>query len=90
LGCDTSRGPYFLESLLTDGGEVSASRVSRPLPPGRFLVLISVTGQGHSAAGRIRPTEKANDLIGNRTRDLPTQLTTLVNPPNPKKSEATT
>jgi hypothetical protein len=27
--------------------------------------------QGHSAAGRIRSTEKSNDLIGNRTRDLP-------------------
>jgi hypothetical protein len=27
--------------------------------------------QGHSAAGRIRSTEKFSDLIGNRTRDLP-------------------
>jgi hypothetical protein len=26
--------------------------------------------QGHSAAGRIWSTEKSNDLIGNRTRDL--------------------
>jgi hypothetical protein len=26
---------------------------------------------GHSAAGRIRSNEKFNDLIGNRTRDLP-------------------
>jgi hypothetical protein len=39
--------------------------------------------QGHSAAGRIRPTEKSNDLIGNRTRDLPAcsivpQATTLI------------
>jgi hypothetical protein len=42
------------------------------LPPGRFLVLISVRPQGHSAAGRIRSTEKeSNDLIGNQTRDLP-------------------
>jgi hypothetical protein len=27
--------------------------------------------QGHSAAGRIRLTEKSNDLIGNLTRELP-------------------
>jgi hypothetical protein len=27
--------------------------------------------QGHSAAGWIRSTEKSNDLIGNRTRDIP-------------------
>jgi hypothetical protein len=27
--------------------------------------------QGHSAAGRIRSIEKSNDLIGNRTRELP-------------------
>jgi hypothetical protein len=26
--------------------------------------------QGHSAVGRIMSTEKSNDLIGNRTRDL--------------------
>jgi hypothetical protein len=36
---------------------LSALRASRPLPPGRFLVLISVRGrvgpQGHSVAGRI-------------------------------------
>jgi hypothetical protein len=47
----------------------------RPLPPGRFLVLISLIGsvdpQGHSATERIRSTEKFYDLIGNRIRDLP-------------------
>jgi hypothetical protein len=50
-------------------------RACRPLPPGRFLVLISVRGridpQGHSAAGRIRSIEKFNDLIGNRTCNFP-------------------
>jgi hypothetical protein len=44
------------------------------LPPGRFLVLISVKRlirlQAHSAAGRIRSIEKSNDLIGDRTRYL--------------------
>jgi hypothetical protein len=37
-GCETSRLPHFLDNQLTDGSEV----VSRPLPPRRFLVLISV------------------------------------------------
>jgi hypothetical protein len=54
---------------------LSALRAGRPLLPRRFLVLISVKRlrrhQGHSAGGRIRWIEKSNDLIGNRTRDLP-------------------
>jgi hypothetical protein len=33
-----------LDNRLTDGGEVSASGAGRSLPPGRFLVLISVRG----------------------------------------------
>jgi hypothetical protein len=36
----TSRLPHFVDNQLKDGGEVA----SRPLPPGRFLVLISVRG----------------------------------------------
>jgi hypothetical protein len=59
----------------TDGGEVVSLTRRPPFPPGIFLVLISVRGwvdpQGHSAAGKIRSIEKSNDLIGNRTRDLP-------------------
>jgi hypothetical protein len=47
---------------------LSALRAGRLLPPGRFLVLISV--RGHSAAGRIRSIEKIH-LIRTRTRDLP-------------------
>jgi hypothetical protein len=54
---------------------LSALRVSGPLPPGRFLVLISVKSlsifRDHIAAGRIRSIGKSNDVIGNRTRDLP-------------------
>jgi hypothetical protein len=46
---------------------LSALSASCPLPPGRFLVFISVKRlsqpQGHSAAGRVRPIEKYNDLI---------------------------
>jgi hypothetical protein len=46
----------------------------RSLPPGRFLVLISVRSwvdPRASAAGRFISTEKSNYLIGKRTRDLP-------------------
>jgi hypothetical protein len=56
--------------------KMSALQAGRPLPRERFLVLISVKRlsrtQGHSTAGRVRSTEKSNDLIGNRTRDIPT------------------
>jgi hypothetical protein len=46
-GCETSMLPHFLDSRLTDGGEiVSLTRwpAGRHLPTGRFLVLISVRG----------------------------------------------
>jgi hypothetical protein len=53
----------------------SALRAGRPLIPGRFLVLVSVTRlsqpRDHSATGRTTLIEKSNNLIGNRTRDLP-------------------
>jgi hypothetical protein len=46
-GCETSRLPHYLDNGLTDGGKV-VSLTHRPsftpLPPGRFLVLISVRG----------------------------------------------
>jgi hypothetical protein len=44
-GGKTSRLPHFLENRLKDCGEVvSLTRRGSPLPPGRFLVLISVRG----------------------------------------------
>jgi hypothetical protein len=40
VGCEISRFLYFLDNRLTDDGEVA----DRPLPPGRFLALISIRG----------------------------------------------
>jgi hypothetical protein len=73
---ETSRLPHFLDNRLTDGGEV-VSLMRRPaFTPQEdswysFLLEAGSTPQGHSAAGRIRSIKKSNDLIGNRTRDLP-------------------
>jgi hypothetical protein len=54
---------------------LSAIHTSHPLPPGRFLVLMSVKRLsrhlGHSVAGRIMSVEKSSDLIVNWTRDHP-------------------
>jgi hypothetical protein len=64
--CETSRFPHFLDSRLTDGG-VALSLKRRPLfnfqQDSWYSFLLE--------AGRIRSIEKSNDLIGNRTRDLP-------------------
>jgi hypothetical protein len=48
--------------------KLSALRAGRPLPPRKIPVS---RRQGHSAAGKIRVIEKSDDLIGNRTPDLP-------------------
>jgi hypothetical protein len=63
--CETSRLPYFLDS----GSQMevrSALHTGRPLPPGRFLVLISVRGWVD-----IKSIENSNDLNGYRTRNFP-------------------
>jgi hypothetical protein len=43
---ETSRLLHFLDNRLTYGGEVVSLtlRAGSPLPPGKFLVLISVNG----------------------------------------------
>jgi hypothetical protein len=73
-GCETSRLPHFVASQLTYGGEASLTRrppfTPRKIPRIHFCYGLSQP-QGHSAAVSIRPVEKYNVLIGNRTRDLP-------------------
>jgi hypothetical protein len=59
-GCEASRLPHFLDNQLREGGKV----VSRTRQEYFWY-------QGHSAAGRIRSTKKSNEIIRNRTRDLP-------------------
>jgi hypothetical protein len=63
---------------------LSALRTGRPLPPGRFLILISVRDRvdpkAHSATRRIRWIENFNDLIGNRSSELP--VSSIVPPTN--------
>jgi hypothetical protein len=49
-----------------------AGRPLRPrnIPGAHFCYRLS-RPQGHNPAGRVRPIEKSNDLIGNQTQDLP-------------------
>jgi hypothetical protein len=70
-----SRFPHFLDNRLTDGGEVSSlTRRPRFIPKEEFCYPLCERLSGpqiHSAARRIRSTEKSNNLIENRTSDLP-------------------
>jgi hypothetical protein len=54
---------------------LSALRAGRPLPAGRFLELVSVRGRvDPRAIVRLEGScqlKNHNDLIGNRTRDIP-------------------
>jgi len=58
-----------------EGGKVVSTTHRPPLPPGNipgthFCQRLS-RPQGHSAAGRIMSMKNSNDIIGNRTRNLP-------------------
>jgi hypothetical protein len=72
--CDVE-APTFLYNRLTDGGEVvSLTRrppfTPRKIPGTGFCQRLS-RPQGQSAAETNRSIENCNDLIGNRTRDVP-------------------
>jgi hypothetical protein len=65
--------PHFLDSRLTDDGEVVSLTRRRPLP---FLVLISVRGLVDPKAivrleGLGQLKKISSYLIGSRTRDVP-------------------
>jgi hypothetical protein len=84
----------FYHIFLTIGSKtamrLSALRNRCPLPPGRFLILISVRGWVDPRAivwlEGLCELKKSNDLIGNQTRNLPAcsivpQLTMLPGAP---------
>jgi hypothetical protein len=70
-----SRLPHFLGKWLTDGGKVAslthqlATLYAQEDSWYSFLSEAAST-PGHSTAGRIRSTEKSNDLIRNQTHHL--------------------
>jgi hypothetical protein len=70
-----SRLPHFLDNRLRDGGEIVSLTYRPPFTSQEgswySFLLEAESTQGYSAAGRIRSIEKPNDLIENRTRDLP-------------------
>jgi hypothetical protein len=68
------RGSHIFLTIGSQMAVRSALRAGRPLPPGRFLVLISVRGSVDPRAivrlERLGQLKKIH-LIGTRTRDLP-------------------
>jgi hypothetical protein len=74
-GFETSRLLYFVDSRLTNGGEFVCFTRRPPFTPkkipGAHLCWRLSRPHSHSAAVSIRLIEKSNDLIVNRTRDLP-------------------
>jgi hypothetical protein len=74
------RLPYFLDNRLTDGVSLSVLRAGRFLPPGRFLVLISVRGCVEPRAiVRLEGLGKLKNPVTSRwgTVDLPFPFNTM-------------
>jgi hypothetical protein len=69
-----SRLPHFLDSRLTDGGEVVIFTRRSPFTPRKIPATDFSSRlnrrQGHIEAGRIMSIEKIH-LTGTRSRDLP-------------------
>jgi hypothetical protein len=67
--------PHFLDNRLTDGGKVVILTRRPPFTPQKFLVLISVRGlvDLHAIVGLegLDKWKKSNDLIRDRTRNIP-------------------
>jgi hypothetical protein len=69
---DVEAPTFSLDNRLTDGGKVTSHMrwspfTIRTIPGTHFCYRLSHP-QSHIAAGRIRSTDKLNNLIGNRTR----------------------
>jgi hypothetical protein len=62
--------PSWEATNLCSYSRTSQHLTSRPYAPGALYTPRMIIGN-HSGAGRIRSIEKSNDLIGNRTRNLP-------------------
>jgi hypothetical protein len=67
--CEKLRLPHFLDSQLPDGSEIVglkcwSSFTLRKIPGTHSCYTLSQL-QDHSAAGRIRSTDKSNDFNGN-------------------------
>jgi hypothetical protein len=76
-GCETSRLPHFLDSRLTDGGEVVSCTRRPPFTPPEdswysfLLEAASTPGPIVRLEELVRSIGKFNDLFASRTRDLP-------------------
>jgi hypothetical protein len=91
-GCETSKLPHFLQTIGSQMAvKLLALSAARPSPlreiPGTHFCQRLSRPQGHSVTGKIRSIDKSNDLIGNRTHDLPacsivSQTTMLPRCPN--------
>jgi hypothetical protein len=74
-GCEMSKLPHFLDIVSQMAARLSALRSGRSLPPGIFLIFISLRGVVDPGAvvrlEGLGQLKKSNNLNGNRTHNLP-------------------